>query len=49
MKIYTIEVTTKNKREFIVIPAENELDAMDKIVDHYENNLKEKIIDIKEV
>lgn len=49
MKLYTVEIKTKDKKEYLFSTGENEIEAMDKIVEHYKNDLKQEIIDIKVV
>lgn len=47
-KIYMVEITLlNNKKHTEMVKAENNLAAIDKVYDHYTNDLKENILDIK--
>lgn len=49
MKNYTVEVETKEKpyKHFIIVSASDEIEAIDKVAEHYMADLNKEIIDIK--
>lgn len=50
-KIYTIKIETKEKpyQHFLMVEAEDELQAIDKVANYYITELNKEIIDIKAV
>lgn len=51
MKVYKIEVTTAEKpyKHIEIVKAEDDLEAIDKVVEYYTVNLNKEIMDIKVV
>ena len=47
-KIYMVEITLENnKKHTEMVKAENDLAAIDMVYEHYVNDLKEKVLDVK--